>query len=301
MPGLSKRQNLTTLTNARTGAENAEKDAAGVKPGIPRLERSAVREIKTLHDGKDIIVMGRNKCNGFNSNQYMVVCKRSNEATMINAADDWMDDWMIYAHELGCKVKMCFVQHCHIDDIVNLPYLCDMVNPKGSLQVAWCPVEQCWVDHFPASCRRYKRPEVENATLPFDGSTAQVITLSSATTRNGSLIALGELTGRYIHTPGHSPGHMMLHLPTEKLLFTGDLIHYDGVGRVDLPFALGSAQAHSLRMLEEFSDNTVLLPSHGKLTTLGRERRRNPALIRLYELLAIGKQEISIGANTGPL
>lgn len=44
---------------------------------------------------------------------------------------------------------------------------------------------------------------------------------------NGSIIRLGKLELQCIHTPGHTPGHMVLYLPEEQLLFSGDHILFD--------------------------------------------------------------------------
>lgn len=128
------------------------------------------------------------------------------------------------------------------------------------------------------------------------------ILLSSATNRSTSFYDFGPHSVlHYVFTPGHSPGHMMLALPRERLLFTGDVLFYNGVGRVDLPWGSGERLAESLLTLEGYPDNTVLLPGHGRLTTLGRERRENRALRALYERRAAGDQQVSVGYNTGYL
>ncbi|KPI88358.1 metallo-beta-lactamase family protein-like protein [Leptomonas seymouri] len=128
------------------------------------------------------------------------------------------------------------------------------------------------------------------------------ILLSTATNRSTSFYELGPHSVlHYVFTPGHSPGHVMLGLPRERLLFTGDMIFYNGVGRVDLPWGSGERLAESLLTLEDFPDSTVLLPGHGRLTTLGRERRENPALRALYERRAAGDQRVSVGFNSGYL
>lgn len=44
---------------------------------------------------------------------------------------------------------------------------------------------------------------------------------------DGSIILLGDLEIQCVHTPGHTPGHMVLYLPKEQLLFTGDHILFD--------------------------------------------------------------------------
>ncbi|KAG5504379.1 hypothetical protein JKF63_04830 [Porcisia hertigi] len=128
------------------------------------------------------------------------------------------------------------------------------------------------------------------------------ILLSSATNRSTSFYEFGPHSLlHYVFTPGHSPGHMMLSLPRERLLFTGDLLFFNSIGRVDLPWGSGERLAESLLTLEAYPDNTVLLPGHGRLTTLGRERRENRALRTLYERRAAGDQQVSIGFNTGYL
>ena len=70
-------------------------------------------------------------------------------------------------------------------------------------------------------------------------------------------------------------------------------------GRVDIPYGQSDVLAQSLRVLEHFPDNTVLLPGHGRLTTLGRERRHNRGLQRVYELMKVGKQVPRVGFNSG--
>ncbi|CAJ1988944.1 mt-SAF20 [Leishmania donovani] len=128
------------------------------------------------------------------------------------------------------------------------------------------------------------------------------ILLSSATNRSTSFYDFGPHSVlHYVFTPGHSPGHMMLALPRERLLFTGDVLFYNAVGRVDLPWGSGERLAESLLTLEGYPDNTVLLPGHGRLTTLGRERRENRALRALYERRSAGDQQVSVGYNTGYL
>jgi hydroxyacylglutathione hydrolase len=83
-----------------------------------------------------------------------------------------------------------------------------------------------------------------------------------------------------IHTPGHTPGSLTLHLGTESpILFTGDTLFLNSIGRTDLwggslPDLLGSIKGRLL----EFDDDTLVVPGHGPNTTIGRERAQNPFL-----------------------
>lgn len=354
--------NLTSLTNQRNKNEHYTKFGAEGSPprGVPRIPRLSVRPISVLHETPHVMVAGRNYCNGFSCNQFLLINKTNKHCILVDAADDWPDDWATFIKASNLIPTHIFLTHCHVDNIINLnAFLVILEQHFGRrLGLMWCSAEQPWVDAFPRACERYGRLEEMRLTLPMmhnsqytyytyahqlhqrqreaqlrhaeetaasrntdsdhdydeDGAETRSappppqlvrqrdILLSTATNRSTSFYEFGpHQTLHYLFTPGHSPGHMMLHLPTEKLLFTGDVLFYDKVGRVDLPWATGERLAESLLSLEDYPDNTVLLPGHGRLSTLGRERRENRALRSLYERRQIGQQEVSVGFNEGYL
>lgn len=93
----------------------------------------------------------------------------------------------------------------------------------------------------------------------------------------GEAVGEGALRFEVTHTPGHSPGSVMLHLPEAGLLFSGDLVFAGAVGRWDLPGGDQQTLFQSIR--EKFlalPDSTRVLPGHGPGTTVGYERRTNP-------------------------
>ncbi len=53
--------------------------------------------------------------------------------------------------------------------------------------------------------------------------------------QHGQVLFLGGEKVEVRHTPGHSPGHVIFHLPAAKALVCGDVIFYHGIGRTDLP------------------------------------------------------------------
>ncbi len=90
--------------------------------------------------------------------------------------------------------------------------------------------------------------------------------------------ALGEMWKLY-HVPGHSPDSLCFHLEGQNLLFGGDVLFLDGVGRTDFPG--GSTQQLLSGIVEKLfilPDATRVLPGHGDDTTIGRERMENPFL-----------------------
>jgi hydroxyacylglutathione hydrolase len=92
----------------------------------------------------------------------------------------------------------------------------------------------------------------------------------------GQVLRLGSLRVECIHTPGHSPGHVMYHFPTENVLIGGDLIICGAVGRTDLPDSDHAALNDSIRRVMQLPAETRLLPGHCGPTTLGEEREQNP-------------------------
>ncbi len=81
-----------------------------------------------------------------------------------------------------------------------------------------------------------------------------------------------DLSGKSLeiyHTPGHSPGGIVIYAPSEKILFSGDTIFRGGVGRTDLPRSSGSDLKKSLlRIREIFPSDVKVYPGHGEPTDL---------------------------------
>ena len=92
---------------------------------------------------------------------------------------------------------------------------------------------------------------------------------------SGSL-AIDELTFTVYHTPGHTPGSVVLALG--NMLFCGDTLFVGSCGRTDMPGGSGIRMQQSLSMLAEsdLRDDAQVLPGHGESSTLGLERRSNP-------------------------
>jgi len=82
-----------------------------------------------------------------------------------------------------------------------------------------------------------------------------------------------------IHTPGHSPGHVVYHFPEQNVLVGGDLIFVNSMGRTDLPDSDPNQMQESIRRVMKLPEQTRLLPGHGAVTTLADEAARNPYVI----------------------
>ena len=87
-------------------------------------------------------------------------------------------------------------------------------------------------------------------------------------------LKIGDLTFEVIQTPGHSPGSICLYWPDEKVLFTGDVIFNQGVGRTDLPGGNGDQLKESIIRLSDL-DVEILLPGHGDILTGSEKIKAN--------------------------
>lgn len=85
-------------------------------------------------------------------------------------------------------------------------------------------------------------------------------------------IGQSELT--VIETPGHTPGSVCLHLPEEKIIFSGDLIFAGGgVGRTDFSYSSQKDLEKSLRKIFKLPAKTIIYPGHGEISTLDKEKK----------------------------
>jgi glyoxylase-like metal-dependent hydrolase (beta-lactamase superfamily II) len=95
----------------------------------------------------------------------------------------------------------------------------------------------------------------------------------------GDKVEAGPLTAGVLHTPGHTEGSICLYFPAEQKLIAGDTLFAGSIGRTDLPGGSFDKIIESLHgKLLALPDNTVVVPGHGPLTTIGEERESNPFL-----------------------
>ena len=81
-----------------------------------------------------------------------------------------------------------------------------------------------------------------------------------------------------IATPGHSPGGVSYYFPDDNILFSGDTLFQDSIGRTDLPGGNKEQLNKSLERLVKLPPETKVYPGHGPETTIAREIEYNPFL-----------------------
>lgn len=98
--------------------------------------------------------------------------------------------------------------------------------------------------------------------------------------KDKDILKIGNVKLKVLHTPGHTPGSICL--KADKVVFTGDTLFHEGVGRTD--FAYGS-QEDIIRAIKEklftLDDSYIVYPGHGPASTIGHEKTNNPFVVSL--------------------
>lgn len=92
--------------------------------------------------------------------------------------------------------------------------------------------------------------------------------------KNDDEFYVGDIHFKVIHTPGHTSGGVCF--LTDDILFSGDTLFFESVGRTDFFDGDAKALEKSVKELYKLNDNTRVLPGHGPETTILHEKKNNP-------------------------
>ena len=79
-----------------------------------------------------------------------------------------------------------------------------------------------------------------------------------------------------IYTPGHKEDLITIYFKKEKIMFVGDFIFKDSIGRCDLPGGNPSEMIKSIEKIKKYDKDITIYPGHGEKTSLGYEINNNP-------------------------
>jgi hydroxyacylglutathione hydrolase len=187
----------------------------------------------------------------------------SREAMVIDPGDD-IEDVLALIRKHNLQVKQIVITHAHIDHVggaMKLRAATDapiLLNQNDYALLKMLDVQATWIG------------------MPAPG---KVEIDRSVTT--GETVAAGSHTAEILHTPGHTEGSICLYFAAAKKLIAGDTLFAGSIGRTDLP---GGSTQKIMRSLHDtvlaLPDETIVIPGHGGVTTIGEERVSNPFLVK---------------------
>lgn len=160
--------------------------------------------------------------------------------------------------ELSLKVKYILLTHGHFDHILAA----DEVRRQTGAEIIACEKE------LPLLLKPRNNLSVFHSgpvTLECDKTVSE-----------GDRVRCGSMEFQVLETPGHTPGGVCYYSP-EGVLFSGDSLFCESIGRTDFPGGSFEALITSVRAkLLTLPDNTRVLPGHEEETTIGHEKAANP-------------------------
>jgi len=212
----------------------------------------------------------------FQQQTRVVGCERTRRAICVDPGDDSAS--IVAAIERhGLELQAIALTHAHMDHVGGVAALkklrpaAEVILHRADVPLYLAlPEQPAWVGipraHWPALGFDYEAPPPVERHW-----------------QDGETYAVGDLSFKVIHCPGHTPGHVVLFEERERKVFVGDCLFAGSVGRTDLPGGSAEELMDSLRnKIIPLGDDVVVYSGHGPETTLGRERRTNPFLTGHY-------------------
>lgn len=211
------------------------------------------------------------------TNCYLVSCPKTGEAVIIDPGDDG-DFISRKILDLKLKPKLILATHGHFDHVLavvelklafKIPFLMhkdDLILLKRTKRTA---------EHFLIS--EAERGKKKRSDVSFEGWPELVGKPPKVDRylREGDAIAFGREKLKVLETPGHTPGGTSLcsgHLRGGGVLFSGDTLFCQGVGRTDFSYCSYEDLIRSLKKLFKLPSKTAVYPGHGSETNLLAER-----------------------------
>lgn len=178
----------------------------------------------------------------YRENCFIIGCRNTSAAAIIDPGGV-VDELLGAVDEDGLSLEMVLITHGHGDHVGGLA---ELVGARPGIKVFANPAETLLLK------------DTEPIVHADDGYE----------------IRLGDLTVQALHTPGHTPGSTCYH--TNGICLVGDTLFAGSIGRP------GSHEVYErmLRSIREkvlsLPSETVILPGHGPVTTVGDELKHNP-------------------------
>ncbi|MBB6217113.1 glyoxylase-like metal-dependent hydrolase (beta-lactamase superfamily II) [Anaerosolibacter carboniphilus] len=192
------------------------------------------------------------------SNSYIIYDEHTLDTFVIDPGDE-SQTLFKYIEKNALRVKAIILTHYHYDHIGAV----DDIKKKYN-----CPVYIHKKDAL-----GLKTPEINHS---IGGYRKPVAITADKLVSDGDQIQAGEVILEVIHTPGHTHGSMCLKVKNENIIFTGDTIFDDDLGRTDLEDGSEDEMKRSIvNKIAKWADDIVIYPGHADHATMAYVRKKN--------------------------
>ena len=192
------------------------------------------------------------------TNTWLIKNKESNELLIIDPADESARIEEKIDRMGGIPVAV-LLTHGHFDHMLAA----DDLRDEYGIPIIACAAEQ-----------QVLTDSIKN--LSGSWASAHVL-LADQWICDGKKLELAGFSIEVFHTPGHTAGSCCYYLPEEEILFSGDTLFAQSVGRTDFPGGSSAEIVRSLhKLVDTLPEDTEVFPGHDASTTIGYEKRYNP-------------------------
>jgi len=213
---------------------------------------------------------------GPETNCYLVYDPGTRDAALVDVAGP-IEPLLATIDSKNLNLRYFLFTHGHFDHVMGLPAIRDRFPDAAvcmhRLDFDDMAIQRDWaLTNFDPEFIEQLRKDPEDAKLfEFDYTTFGVPDIFVT---DGQELEFAGRKIRVLHSPGHSPGGVCYYVG--RMLFSGDVLFRDSVGRVDVLNSSRDDQIASVRRLyRELPDDTRVYPGHGPATTIGREKQEN--------------------------
>lgn len=196
----------------------------------------------------------------FEQNCSLLICPETKKAAIVDPGGD-IDKILSQVKKHGVEVEKIFLTHGHMDHVGGTEALAAVL--KVSIEGPHI-ADKFWLDQLPMQGQMFGFPEVP----PFE---------PQRWLEHGDTITFGNQELAVLHTPGHTPGHVVFNHAETKQVIVGDVLFSGSIGRTDFPQGCFNTLMTAIKsQLWTLPEETVFFPGHGPTSTIGHEKRTNP-------------------------